>query len=244
MEPSTLDCRQVSLDRIQGESELAVRDNKGRTDLDYTTLGTTGQGEKAIAEHPTEESSGGSKGSHFDAPRQAHAAGLDDRRRKRWPVLGSRGDQLSETCGSRRQVLSLENLQHGQTGGAGKRVGDKGRCVQCFRASPPGLHQILAAEDRTDGKTTGQRLAAAKKVGLHSLGFNGEPGTGAPETGKDLVRDEHNAAASTELGELAKPTRWRRQETLAPHHRLEEHATDVGITLEEIHDLLDGTAER
>ena len=116
--------------------------------------------------------------------------------------------------------------------------------MQGFRASLPGIHQGLAAEDRADGKTTSQRLAAAEQVGLHSLGFNGEPGTGTPETGKDLVSDEHNTAASAEIGELANPSGWRRKETLAPHHRLEENATDVGITLDESCDFLDGTAER
>ncbi len=50
--------------------------------------------------------------------------------------------------------------------------------------------------------------------------------------------------APTEVGDLAKPAGRSRDETLATHHGLEEHATDVGITLQELCDGLARAGER
>src|SRR5262249_16695007 len=146
--------------------------------------------------------------------------------------VGQGGDLLLEEAGqggdrdlqALEDLVAREDVEGGEGGGAGERVGGVGVAVE--EGAPVGVSAEEGLVDAIGDQRRGERevaggdaLGDAEEVGRDPFLLACEEGAGAAEAGGDLVGDEEDVVGATERGGLAEVA-----------GRLDEHA---GSTLDQ-----------
>ncbi|MNS31307.1 hypothetical protein D3C72_633590 [compost metagenome] len=133
------------------------------------------------------------------------------------------------------QVFLLQQVQRGNTGGAGDRVCRVGVAVGEFhgvfrgRLVHEGLVDLAAGDHRAhrDG-AVGHLLGDAHQVRGHAEGFGAGHRAHAAEAGDHFVEDQQDVVLGADFTQALQVTLRRRQYTSRTCQRLDDHGSDVG----------------
>ncbi|MNF83241.1 hypothetical protein D3C84_655610 [compost metagenome] len=148
--------------------------------------------------------------------------------------MQGRGELGRQLGGLLQQVLPLEQLQRGQAGGAGHRVGRVGVAVgELDHVLGRGLlHEgvvdLAAGDHRPQGNgAVGDLLGGVDDVRGHAEVLGAAPGAQTTEGGDHLVEDQQDIVLRADFAQTLQVTGGRHQDPGRAGHRLDYHRGDV-----------------
>ena len=146
-----------------------------------------------------------------DSGHEAAAAHLCDLRHCRH-LVERLAQQADLRLQAQERVLGLKGVEVGEGRRAGERAASEGVSVEerarvLGRPEEPGIHALGGHRGRQWHIAAGQPLPEAEEVGRDTLLLAGKHRAGAPEPGRDLVADQEDVVAVTELAHLAQVAR-------------------------------------
>ena len=151
-----------------------------------------------------------------------------------------RQELAAEGLGLGEQLLLLEDIEHGEGGGAGQRVAGEGAAEA---AGGGAIHHVGAAQHARERQAAGHALGHRDQVGDHAAVLDGEQLCGAPEAALDLVGDQQDAVARGELAQGVEEAGGRGHKAALAEHRLDDHGGHAiwrALLLEQLVQTLDG----
>ncbi len=142
------------------------------------------------------------------------------------------------------ELLLLDHLQHGETGGTGDGRPGIGAAQAARRWR---IHDRRLADHRCERKAARQALGKCHQVRLDAGIFHREHPTRAGEAGLDLVDHEHDAVLVAEPAERLQELRRRDVEAALAHHGLDDDRCDprgLDVVFEELLDRSEAVGHR
>src|SRR5919197_2135571 len=173
----------------------------------------------------------------LDAPEAAEPADLPDR----WVPVAQLAEPLPEIRpyigGVLDDTLLAEGLDRGHRGRARERMARIRKPAREELVANP-LTQLRADDHRSEGDVARvDALGDGDDVGDDVPVLTGEPATGPPEAGHDLVENEQDAVPVADLADRLQVAVRRRDDPVRPGDRLEEHGGN-GVRTFVLEDLL------
>src|SRR6202040_392844 len=114
----------------------------------------------------------------FNGLHSAQAANIADDGPALLPFASAFLELTSQFVGSRQQVFMLEDVEHGQSGGAGQRI-----ACECAAQTTGArsIHDFCAARDAGQRQSTSERLGGYENIRLDAVILAGEQSSRASE---------------------------------------------------------------